>query len=948
MINGKYKTLYENLSGRIPAERLIHDDLRLLAFGTDASFYRLIPKLVVKVHNEEEARFVMRQCYQLKIPVTVRASGTSLSGQAVTNSVLMLIVSSEWQNYRIAKDGSEITLQPGVLGARANTYLAPLRKRIGPDPASINHAQIGGIVANNAAGMSSGVQYNSYHTIRHMRILFSDGTLLDTSDKESRKRFLEEKKEFSDAVSALAKEVKKNKPLAKRIKEKFQIKNTTGYSVNALIDYSDPIDIIMHLMVGSEGTLGFISEVSLQTIDDPPERATSLILFPDIATACDSIALLKKCKVATAELMDRASLRAVQDNEEMPAYLKELDDGVTALLVETRAFDKKSLQRQVREIEKALKDVPLARELSFTTDPDQIVGLWKVRKGLFTSVAADREKGTTVLIEDIAVPYEYLSKALLELQQLFQEFGYDNAIIWGHAFDGNVHFVLTQDFSKPGELERYERFMNRLVSMVIDQYGGSLKAEHGTGRNMAPFVEKEWGPDIYQIMNRIKQIFDPENLLNPGVLLNDDPKIHLKNLKPLPQAHELIDRCIECGFCENSCVSSELTLSPRQRIVVFREIQRLSRSGEEPHRLAHLRDRFDYFGDQTCATDGLCALSCPVNIDTGLLIKELRHEKLTPRAQRIAGWMAENMDRVTAAMRFGLGLLNILQTLLGNRFMATLTNGMRKLSGNRLPQWTPYMPAAARAALPHAVNTDNPHKVVYFPTCINRSMGASQDYDEDIPLIKKTEQLLNKAGYEIIYPENVNRLCCGMAYASKGFKEIGNRLAEGLNLALLKATENGKYPVLVDMSPCLHRMKETLSPQLNLYDPIEFTLRFLADRLEFHPTDEPVAIFSVCSSKKMGLEEDFLTLAKMCSHNVIVNEANCCGFAGDRGFTHPELNAAGLKHLKKQIPSDVKHGYSTSRTCEIGLTRHSGISYQSIFYLVDEVTRPKNGRNASE
>ncbi len=941
MISGKYQTLYASLKQRIPAERLIHDDLRLLAFGTDASFYRLIPQLVVKVFNEDEAQLVIRSCHRLNIPLTIRASGTSLSGQAVTDSVLMLIVGSEWQDYRISEKGDQITLQPGVVGARANAYLAPLRKRIGPDPASINHAQIGGIVANNAAGMSSGVQYNSYHTIQDMRIVFQDGTVLDTADESSKQEFLNKKKELVTALTELAKEVRKNKKIASRIKQKFSIKNTTGYSVNALVDFKDPIEIIKHLMVGSEGTLGFVSQVSFRTIDDPPERATSLILFPDIATACDSIALLKKCKVATAELMDRASLRAVQDNPEMPDYLKELEENVTALLVETRAFDKRTLTRQVNQIKKALRDVPLVRELTFTTDPDQIVGLWKVRKGLFTSVAADRPKGTTVLIEDIAVPYEHLSKTLLELQQLFREFKYDNAIIWGHAFDGNVHFVLTQDFSKPGELERYEQFMNRLVSMVIDRYDGSLKAEHGTGRNMAPFVEKEWGSEIYGIMKRIKRIFDPENILNPGVLINDDPKIHLKNLKPLPQAHELIDRCIECGFCENSCVSSELTLSPRQRITVYREIARLSRSGEEPHRLAHLRDRFDYFGDQTCATDGLCALSCPVNIDTGLLIKELRRQKLTPRAKKIAAWLAENMDRVTAGMRLGLEILKIFQTLLGSRLMLQLASGLRKLSGNRIPQWTPYMPGAAQSVIPHPVDEDNTLKAVYFPTCINRSMGPSQDYDEPVPLAAKTEQLLKKAGYEVIYPENVNRLCCGMAYASKGFTEIADRLANNLNLALLRATENGKYPVLVDMSPCLYRMKETLDPRLKLYDPIEFTLRFLAERLEFEPTDEPITIFSVCSSKKMGLEDDFLRLAQMCSTQVIVNEANCCGFAGDRGFTHPELNAAGLKHLKKQIPPQVKHGYSTSRTCEIGLSHYSGISYQSIFYLVDRVTKPK-------
>jgi len=941
MLNGAYLTLYEHLKKYIPAERLIHDDLRLLAFGTDASFYRLLPRLVVKVHNEQEAQAVIESCHTLQIPLTIRASGTSLSGQAITDSVLMLVVSSEWREYHIAASGASITLQPGVIGARANQYLARYQKRLGPDPASINHAQIGGIVANNAAGMASGVQYNSYHTIKDMRLVFADGYVLDTADARSVQNFRTEKKDLLEAIARLAKETRHNKTISKKIKKKFSIKNTTGYSVNALLDFDDPIEIIKHLMVGSEGTLAFISRVSFTTIDDPPLKATSLVLFPDIATACRSIALLKTCRVATAELMDRASLRAVQDKEEMPEYLRDLGDDVTALLVETRAFEEKKLLRQIEDIEKALKNVPLARPLQFTRDAKEIAGLWQVRKGLFTSVAADRETGTTVLIEDIAVPYEHLAETLQELRHLFRKYRYDEAIIWGHAFDGNVHFVLTQDFAKDGELQRYEAFINDLVELVLVRHEGSLKAEHGTGRNMAPFVEKEWGSDIYEIMKRIKQLFDPQNLFNPGVLLNEDAQIHLKNLKPLYPAHELIDRCIECGFCENSCVSRDLTLSPRQRIVVYREISHLQNSGQEPHRLAQLRDRFDYYGDQTCATDGLCALSCPVDIDTGLLIKELRSQKISPRARRIAGWLAQNMDRVTAAMRFGLGVVNLFHTILGTQILSALSGTVHKISGRRIPLWMPAMPEGGRAVFPEKINKDNPLKVVYFSTCINRAMGVSKDYEEAVPLNVKTVQLLRKAGYEVIYPPNSNRLCCGMAFSSKGYKEVARQKADELQQALLQASDNGRYPVLVDMSPCLYHMKETLDRRLKLYEPIEFTLKYLVPQLEFRPVDEPIVIFSVCSAKKMGLEEDFERLARMCSTNVRVNEANCCGFAGDRGFTHPELNAAGLKHLKEQIPAEVKHGYSTSRTCEIGLTQHSGISYQSVLYLVDKVTVKK-------
>ncbi len=940
MLNEKYRQLYNRLKRSIPESHLFSDDLSTLVFGTDASFYRRIPKLVVKVHDEAEAQTVIKNCHQMKIPLTIRAAGTSLSGQAITDSVLMLIISSEWRHYEITKDGGTITLQPGVIGAQANRYLAPYKKKIGPDPASINSAQIGGIVSNNASGMTSGTLANSYHSLRGMRIIFNDGTLLDTRDPDSRRQFLEHKKDLVEQIKNLAEKTKDDKDSAEKITEKFKIKNTTGYGVNSLLDFDDPVDIIAHLMVGAEGTLGFISQVTLRTVDDPPKRAAGLVFFPDIATACASIAILRQCCVGATELMDRASLRAVENKPGMPEFLKTLDGNATALLVETRAKDEKTLQKQIKEIEDKLGETGLLQPLNFSTDLKAITALWNVRKGLFPSVCANRKKGTTVIIEDIAVPYAHLAKAIVELQSLFDKYHYNDAIIWGHAFDGNVHFVLIQNFSESSEIERYEKFIHELVSIVVDKYNGSLKAEHGTGRNMAPFVQREWGSAIYSTMREIKKIFDPENILNPGVLINDDPKLHLKDLKTMPEAHDIIDDCIECGFCEINCVSRDLTITPRQRIVAYREIASLKRSGNEPHRLAQLWEAYDYPGNQTCATDGLCALSCPVDIDTGILIKELRYDITGKGAQKIAARLANNMQLVTAAGRFGLKFVNGLHAILGSRLMLNLSALARTATFNKLPRWTPAMPSGSRKIRPVSVQSANKKKVVYFPSCITRTMGVSKDYDEQTAITEKTESLLRKAGYEIIYPDNMDQLCCGMAFASKGFRVAGQMKADELETALLKATGEGKYPVLADMSPCLYRMKETLTDKLKLYEPIAFTLKYLSDHLEWRQLDETVVIHTVCSARKMDLEEDFITLAKKCAAKVVVPETTCCGFAGDRGFTYPELNADGLKLLREQIPDDCTQGYSTSRTCEIGLTEHSGISYKSILYLVDRCTTP--------
>jgi D-lactate dehydrogenase len=961
MLPGKYSEFHASLSTFLPPPRLLHDELSTLAYGTDASFYRLIPNLVVKVESEEELIRVLAESRRLRLPVTFRAAGTSLSGQSLSDSILILLAGS-WKRWCINEDASRITLQPGVVGAHANAYLAPYGKKIGPDPASINSAMIGGIAANNASGMCCGTAQNSYRTVASMRIIFGDGAALDTGDPESREEFARTHSELLRRITEIAGRTKSNERLASRIRLKYKMKNTTGYSLNALVDFDDPIDILQRLMIGSEGTLGFIAEVTYNTVPDLPCKASGLIIFPDIETACRAVPVLKTCSVDAVELMDRESLRSVEGKEGMPEYLPGLGESVASLLVETRAPDPSGLADHVGVISRALDYLPKVRPLQFTSVPAEYEKLWNIRKGLFPSVGAMRKTGTAVIIEDVAFPVPRLAEASVDLRRLFVKHGYRDAILFGHALDGNLHFVFKQDFNVPSEVRRYSDFIDEVTAMVVRKYDGSLKAEHGTGRNMAPFVELEWGAEAYALMKEIKSVFDPENLINPGVVINNDPQVHLRNLKPLPPAHEIIDKCIECGFCEVQCPSKDLTLTPRQRIVVYREMSRLKASGESPGRLAALSKAYRYEGVETCATDGLCSTACPVNIDTGKMIKYIRWHQTGPFAHAVARTLARNMPAVTGALSVMLNVVGASHALLGTKLMGGAGLALRKLSGNRIPLWNEYMPrgaarlpslsAAARlpSSMPAAVRLSlNPviagvakqSKVVYFPSCINRTMGTSRDYGREAPLTHKTVALLEKAGYQVVFPKDLSGLCCGMAFDSKGFKEEGLMKADELNRALLDASHNGEIPVYADMSPCLYRMRETLDKRLDLYEPVGFILKYLPERLEFRKLPETVAIHTTCSSAKMGLSPRFRKLAEMCAERVIVPDGvGCCGWAGDRGFTFPELNASALAGLKSGIPRDCAGGYSTSRTCEIGLSLHSGLSYRSIVYLVDRCTRP--------
>jgi D-lactate dehydrogenase len=940
MLPDRYQRFLTYISALVPQERLFTDPLRTLAYGTDASFYRLIPKIVVRADTEEEVAAILKAADHADTPVTFRAAGTSLSGQAVSDSVLV-VAGGSWNRYEIIDNGGGIRLQPGVIGGHANRYLAPYGRKIGPDPASINSAMIGGIAANNASGMCCGTSQNSYRTVTGMRILFQDGTLLDTADPASRDEFRYARKDLLDAVDALGKEVRANTALAERIRRKYKIKNTTGFSLNALVDFEDPFDILLHLMIGSEGTLGFISEITYQTVVEHPCKASALMIFPQIENAATAAAILRDQPVAAVELMDRASLRSVENKGGMPDYLKTLADPTAALLVETRAFAAEELQAQVRTVTDSLKRVPLERPFTFTDRVAEYTALWNIRKGLFPAVGAVRETGTTVIIEDVAFPIDRLAKATLHLQDIMRRFRYDEAIIFGHALEGNLHFCFTQDFGPPEEVERYRGFMHEVCDMVVNAYDGSLKAEHGTGRNMAPYVELEWGREAYTVMQRIKEIFDPKSLLNPGVIINANPRAHIENLKPLPRANPIVDKCIECGFCEVNCPSKNLTLTPRQRIVVQREIARLRVTCENPARLAELETGYRYPGEATCAADGLCAVACPVDINTGELTKELRSQTVGPAAQGVAAFVAGHFSQTAAAVRWGLKIAGAAHGLLGSTLMESLAAGARRLSGNRIPHWTRCMPRGIDGPRPPSSKRAGA-QAVYFPSCISRTMGSAKNDPDRDPLHAVTLRLLEKAGYDVLFPATMEALCCGTPFESKGFIAQADAKARELEAALLEATDGGRLPVLVDTSPCLYRMKKVLDQRLTLLDPVEFTLTHLMERLQLTPVNETVAYHHTCSSTKMGLEAKALTLARACAAEVVVpDHVGCCGFAGDRGFNYPELNASALQHLRTGVAGKCRAGYSTSRTCEIGLSAHSGIYYKSILYLVDQCSTPK-------
>ena len=917
----------------IPQDRRFDDPLSTLAFGTDASFYRLIPKLVIRVESEDEVVELLRLARRDQVPVTFRAAGTSLSGQAISDSVL-IVLGDNWNAKEIRGQGTQIRLQPGVIGAQANAWLAPFGRKIGPDPASINACKIGGIVANNASGMCCGTAQNTYHTLAGLRVVLADGTRVDTEDAANIAAFRQSHGPLLEQLATLARETRANAELAAKIRHKYRLKNTTGLSLNALVDFDDPLDILSHLLVGSEGTLGFISAVTYDTVIDHPNKASALIVFPDVETCCNAVTVLKSQPVSAVELLDRRSLRSVQEKPGMPAFVQQLSGNACALLIESRAASQTLLHEQLAQIMASLSAFPVEKQVDFTEDPKENAKLWAIRKDTFPAVGAVRKTGTTVIIEDVTFPVEQLAIGVNRLIELFDKHHYDEAILFGHALEGNLHFVFTQGFNNPEEVARYQAFMDDVAQLVAVEFGGSLKAEHGTGRNMAPFVELEWGSDAYRLMWQLKRLLDPQGILNPDVVLSEDPHIHLKHLKPMPAADEIVDKCIECGFCEPVCPSRGLTLSPRQRIVIWRDIQAKKRAGIDT---TELEKAYAYQGIDTCAATGLCAQRCPVGINTGDLVKKLRAR--SAHSVKTADWLGNHFATTLQGARFTLHVANGARMLLGAPRLAKISSALTKASKGRVPLWTNAMPQPERAIRFSPPVKDARPRVVYLAACVSRVMGPAAGDTEQMSLLDKTRGLLEKAGYQVVFPDNMDSLCCGQPFASKGYSEQAEHKRQELIGALLHASRGGLDPIYCDTSPCTLRLVQDLGEtRLDLYDPVRFIRTHLVDKLTFTPQTAPIAVHVTCSTQHLGESQALIDIARLCSTEVVIPEGiHCCGFAGDKGFTTPELNAHSLRTLKDAV-QHCSEGISTSRTCEIGLSQHGGIDYHGLVYLVDRVT----------
>ncbi len=911
---------------------LIHTRLiDRLAYAHDASIYRVVPIGVVRPRNEADVIALLHHSNDTKTPITFRTAGTSLSGQSIGPGYIAETV-RDWKQWKILDQGQAIGLQPGVIGAHANSYLASYNRKIGPDPASIDSCMIGGIVANNSSGMACGVENNTYHTMRSIRFIVPDGKIYDTARRADYQKFVVEQYPLVQGIKSCQKQLKNNPTLNEKIRHKYRIKNTLGYGLNALIDYEHPLDVFAHLLVGSEGTLAFISEVVLNTIPDPPYKSTGLVIFDSMISACAAVQCLSENGAIALEVMDHSSLQTVKYLDYRPFDATILAPGNAGLLCEFASANIETLSRMVKTAESEIEKVGGQIVAPFSADAVIRERLWKLRKGLYPTVGAMRVSGTSVITEDICVDPHHLPQVVDELHAVFRTWNYPDAVVFGHAKDGNLHFTASIDLNHANGTTQLDGMMKDLVDITVRRFNGSLKAEHGTGRNMAPFVQTEWGGVLYEMMWQIKSLADPNHILNPGVLLNDNVKTHLQNLKPMPLVASSVDLCVECGFCESVCPSRDVTLTPRQRIVIAREIQYPERT---PVEIDELTRDFTYAGMHTCATDGLCAVQCPVNIDTGAYIKVRRSGQHSLLSELIASFSARYFSLVQRIFKIGAHISHFIGQEGMQFFIKTVQNADHSSQ------------SPGKFSLPTIntkINTFTSgcgEPFIYFPSCIHRMFRS----DNNRSLISDLMAIAEPLSVALSIPQTITTMCCGMPFASKGYDRAHQRMVQHTIDQLFTLSNHGELPILIDMSPCSYHIKNLHDMKNTNYDLLQFVdlTDFLYERkqllAQYNKLRETILIHQTCSGQKMQHQEKFTEVVKSMAKNVITAAYDgCCGTAGDKGIFYPEMVSSASQNCANAFPEypATARGVSNSRMCAVSMSAATGVKFDSIISLVYE------------
>ncbi len=902
------------------------DALTRLALSHDASRFLDIPEEVAVASSIDDVRALFAEATEHRRHLTLRGGGTSLSGQSITDGILV-DVRRHFRRIEVLDDGLRVRAGAGATVAAVNAQLRKFGRRLGPDPASAQAATIGGIVANNASGRLSGLHQDAFSTVDSLVVVLPSGRVIDTADPQIDVMLTWEDPHLAGGLSILRRRLRADQGSLDEIRRLWSMRNAMGYQLRALTEYAKPSAIIRQLMVGSEGTLGFIAEATLRTVPLNEAYSTHVAWFDTLEDALDAASGLAGLGFDAIELFDVDALRVVRTIPSAPLALRELElTTQAALLLELHAPDDETLVEREAEVAVALDELPHVHKVR---PESRNAPLWRVHHGIHTAMAKARKPGTSLLMEDFSVPVPNIAETVRGLNRLFDRFGFERAAITGHFTDGTLYFLLTDDFSDPARLRQFKRFVQGFVKLILAQRG-VLRAQYGTGRVMASFLEQQVGVELYEVMREVKHLFDPLRILSPGVMFNESPDAHVTNIKLMPTISDSVDRCIECGLCEPTCPSSALTLTPRQRVVLQREI---AARQADPAIIEALSDNYQYAAIDTCATSSMCQLTCPLGIDVGELVRRQRRAAVTEVEERNWDRAARNWDKTTrlasTAMSTAKKLAPVAKSLI--KF------GRRRYGAEQVWGYSDDLPpGSGLRRRPKQERLAKDALALYFPGCQQTLLAAHGQ-----GVYSAFNELCTRAGVAVSLL-NASDLCCGLPWSTRGLTLGYETMSGHVHRAL--ATHAGAT-VVVDSSACTNALDHLLArypdSRPETVDVVDFVATTILPQLAVRQRLGSVLLYPTCANAHSGNGDALLAIAQAVADEVVVPAAwRCCGGFGDRGLLHPELPKAATRLAVEEIRSRTFDAYaSTSRTCEVAMQRVSERPFVHVLELLAEATR---------
>jgi D-lactate dehydrogenase len=450
-------------------------------------------------------------------------------------------------------------------------------------------------------------------------------------------------------------------------------------------------------------------------------------------------------------------------------------------------------------------------------------------------------------------------------------------------------------------------------------------------------------------MWRIKKLFDPRGLLAPGVLLNKDPRGHIKNTHTFPEIEHVANACIECGYCEPVCPSRHLTTTPRQRIALRREMMR--HEPGSPVQRALLKE-YEYDAVQTCAGDSSCEHACPVQINTGVMMKQFRHLEHSRSQEWIAERIAKYWGAVEPIARTSMFAGNVAAKLFGHGTVRSILSAARRvISPELLPGWVESLPMPASSKLPRT--KEEGAAAVYFPACINRIFGGSKLSKRTLSLAEAFVAVSERAGYPLFTPPDVVGNCCATVWHSKGYNAGNILMANRVVESMWRWSKQGSRPIVSDATSCTLGLKQEvldyLTPEnrdrhkhLTIYDSITWADEKLLPNLKVKQKVRSATLHPTCSMHTLGVDTTLRKIAGELAEKPFYPLAStCCAFAGDRGLLHEELTRSATREEAGAVAGKNLDLYlCANRTCEVGMEHATHAPYESFLYALEELTRP--------